>query len=153
MKIPCPQKAGAELYPALRHPTLGNYLGAMRNWVGMQDEFDCAFAVADLHAITVRQEPAKFRRQINEMFALLLAIGLDRRKTCCSCSRGLPAHAELAWLLSCHTQFGGAFPYDPVQGQAQKHADNINLGLFAYPSPDGGGYPAVSAGLCAGGRG
>ena len=62
-------------------PTLGNYLGAMRNWVGMQDEFECAFAVADLHAITVRQEPAKFRRQINEMFALMLAIGLDPYKS------------------------------------------------------------------------
>ncbi len=85
-----PAKAGAELYPALRHPTLGNYLGAMRNWVGMQDEFDCAFAVADLHAITVRQEPAKFRRQINEMFALLLAIGMDRRRVWCSCSRRCP---------------------------------------------------------------
>ena len=115
-------------------PTLGNYLGAMRNWVGMQDEFDCAFAVADLHAITVRQEPAKFRRQINEMFALLLAIGLDPEKNLLFVQSQVPAHAELAWLLSCHTQFGELSRMTQFKDKAQKHADNINLGLFAYPS-------------------
>ena len=115
-------------------PTLGNYLGAMRNWVGMQDEFDCAFAVADLHAITVRQEPAKLRRQINEMFALLLAIGLDPEKTLLFVQSQVPAHAELSWLLSCHTQFGELSRMTQFKDKAQKHADNINLGLFAYPS-------------------
>ena len=68
-------------------PTLGNYLGALRNWVNLQDEMECAFAVADLHAITVRQEPAAFRKQIYETFALLLALGLDPDKTWCSSSR------------------------------------------------------------------
>ena len=115
-------------------PTLGNYLGAMRNWVGMQDEFDCAFAVADLHAITVRQEPAKFRRQINEMFALLLAIGLDPEKSLLFVQSHVPAHAELAWLLACHTQFGELSRMTQFKDKAAKHADNINLGLFAYPA-------------------
>ena len=115
-------------------PTLGNYLGAMRNWVGMQDEFDCAFAVADLHAITVRQEPPKFRRKSNEIYAIRLAIGLDPEKNLLFVQSQVPAHAELAWLLSCHTQFGELSRMTQFKDKAQKHADNINLGLFAYPS-------------------
>lgn len=115
-------------------PTLGNYLGALRNWVAMQDEFDCAYAVADLHAITVRQEPAKLRQQINEMFALLLAIGLDPDKSLIFVQSQVPAHAQLAWLLSCNTQFGELSRMTQFKDKSQKHADNINLGLFAYPS-------------------
>ena len=82
-------------------PTLGNYLGAMRNWVNMQDDFECAFAVADLHAITVRQDAAQFRRQIYEMFSLLLAIGLDPEKSLLFVQSQVPAHSEMAWLLAC----------------------------------------------------
>jgi tryptophanyl-tRNA synthetase len=115
-------------------PTLGNYLGAMRNWVAMQDEMDCAFAVADLHAITVRQDAAQFRKQIYEMFALLLAIGLDPDKTLIFVQSHVPAHSELAWLLSCHTQFGELSRMTQFKDKSSKHADNINLGLFAYPS-------------------
>ena len=115
-------------------PTLGNYLGALRNWVAMQDEFQCAYAVADLHAITVRQEPAKLRQQINEMFALLLAIGLDPDKSLLFVQSQVPAHAELAWLLACNTQFGELSRMTQFKDKAAKHADNINLGLFAYPS-------------------
>ena len=115
-------------------PTLGNYLGALRNWVTLQDEFDCAYAVADLHAITVRQEPAKLRQQIMEMFALLLAIGLDPDKCLLFVQSQVPAHAELAWLLACHTQFGELSRMTQFKDKAQKHADNVNLGLFAYPS-------------------
>ena len=115
-------------------PTLGNYLGALRNWVGMQDEFECFFAVADLHAITVRQEPAKLRQQIREMFALLLAIGLDPEKSLLFVQSQVPAHSQLAWLLACHTQFGELSRMTQFKDKAQKHADNINLGLFAYPS-------------------
>ena len=115
-------------------PTLGNYLGALRNWVAMQDDFECAYAVADLHAITVRQEPAKLRQQINEMFALLLAIGLDPQKNLIFVQSHVPAHAQLAWLLSCHTQFGELSRMTQFKDKSQKHADNINLGLFAYPS-------------------
>ena len=115
-------------------PTLGNYLGALRNWVDMQDEFECAFAVADLHAITVRQEPAKLRQQITEMFALLLAIGLDPEKCLLFVQSHVPAHTQLSWLLSCNTQFGELSRMTQFKDKSAKHADNINLGLFAYPT-------------------
>ncbi len=115
-------------------PTLGNYLGALRNWVGMQDEFECVYGVADLHAITVRQEPAKFRQQILETFALLMAIGLDPEKNLLFVQSQVPAHAELAWLLSCCTQFGELSRMTQFKDKSAKHADNINLGLFAYPT-------------------
>ncbi|MGN0172246.1 MAG: tryptophan--tRNA ligase [Acutalibacteraceae bacterium] len=115
-------------------PTLGNYLGALRNWVAMQDEMECCYAVADMHAITVRQEPAKLRRQICEMFALLLAIGLDPEKNVIFVQSQVPTHAELSWLLSCNTQFGELSRMTQFKDKSQKHADNINLGLFAYPA-------------------
>ena len=115
-------------------PTLGNYVGAMRHWVTMPEEYDCCVAVADLHAITVRQEPAKFRRQISEMFALLLAIGMDPEKSLVFVQSQVPAHAQLAWLLACHTQFGELSRMTQFKDKAQKHADNINAGLFSYPA-------------------
>jgi len=115
-------------------PTLGNYLGAMRNWVALQEEMDCCFAVADLHAITVKQEPAKLRQQIREMFAFLIAIGLDPEKNIVFVQSQVPAHAELAWLLACTTQFGELSRMTQFKDKSQKHADNINLGLFAYPT-------------------
>lgn len=115
-------------------PTLGNYLGALRNWAAMQEEFDCAFAVADLHAITVRQEPAKLRQQIMDMYALLLALGLDPDKHLIFVQSQVPAHSQLSWLLSCYTQFGELSRMTQFKDKSQKHADNINLGLFAYPS-------------------
>ena len=115
-------------------PTLGNYLGALRNWVPLQDELECAYAVADLHAITVRQEPARLRAQTYEMFALLLAIGLDPQKSLIFVQSQVPAHTELCWLLACNTQFGELSRMTQFKDKAQKHADNINLGLFAYPS-------------------
>ncbi len=124
--LSCIQPTGA--------PTLGNYLGALRNWVNMQEEFDCAFAVADLHALTVRQEPAKLRQQIMEMYALLLAIGLDPQKNLIFVQSHVPAHAELSWLLSCCTQFGELSRMTQFKDKSAKHADNINLGLFAYPT-------------------
>lgn len=115
-------------------PTLGNYLGAQRNWVRMQDEFDGIYAVADLHAITVRQDPAKLRQQITEMFALLLAIGLDPEKNLLFVQSHVPAHSQLCWLLNCNTQFGELSRMTQFKDKSAKHADNINLGLFAYPS-------------------
>ncbi len=115
-------------------PTLGNYLGALRNWTTMQEEMECFFAVADLHAITVRQEPAKLRRQVYEMFALLMAIGLDPEKNVLFVQSQVPQHTQLAWLLSCNTQFGELSRMTQFKDKSAKHADNINLGLFAYPS-------------------
>ena len=114
-------------------PTLGNYLGALRNWVTLQEEFDCAYAVADLHAITVRQEPAKLRQQTNEMFALLLAIGLDPQKSLLFVQSQVPEHTQLSWLLACHTQFGELSRMTQFKDKSAKHADNINAGLFTYP--------------------
>lgn len=114
-------------------PTLGNYLGALRNWVGLQDEMDCIYGVADLHAITVRQEPAKFRKQIYEIFALLLAIGLDPDKCLLFVQSQVPAHTQLTWLLACNSQFGELTRMTQFKDKSAKHADNINLGLFAYP--------------------
>ncbi len=117
-------------------PTLGNYLGALRNWVTIQNETDmeCAFAVADLHAITVRQESAAFRKQIYETYALLLALGLDPEKNMVFVQSQVPAHTELSWLLSSCTGFGELSRMTQFKDKSQKHADNINLGLFSYPT-------------------
>jgi len=114
-------------------PTLGNYLGALKNWKLLSDEFDSAFAVADLHAITVRQDPKKLRQQITEVFALLLAIGLDPEKSIIFIQSQVPAHAQLAWILNCYTQFGEMSRMTQFKDKSQSHADNVNVGLFSYP--------------------
>lgn len=114
--------------------TLGNYLGALKSWVGMEDDFDCIYAVADLHAITVRQDPAKFRAQIKMTCALLLAIGLDPEKSILFIQSHVSAHAELAWVLSCYTQFGELSRMTQFKDKSAKHADNVNAGLFTYPA-------------------
>ncbi|MBQ5969453.1 MAG: tryptophan--tRNA ligase [Clostridia bacterium] len=114
-------------------PTLGNYLGALKNWKKLADEFDGAFAVADLHAITVRQDPATFRKQINQVLALLLAIGLDPEQSIVFIQSHVPAHAQLAWVLNCYTQFGEMSRMTQFKDKSAAHADNVNVGLFAYP--------------------
>ena len=114
-------------------PTLGNYLGALKNWKTLADEFDGAFAVADLHAITVRQDPAKFRQQIQQVFALLLAIGLDPEQSIIFIQSQVPAHSQLAWILNCYTQFGEMSRMTQFKDKSAAHADNVNVGLFAYP--------------------
>lgn len=113
--------------------TLGNYLGALKNWVAMQEEFDCCFAVADLHAITVRQEPARLRSQIYSTFAILLALGIDPEKNTVFIQSQVPEHAALSWLLSCYTQFGEMSRMTQFKDKSSKHPDNINVGLFSYP--------------------
>ena len=113
--------------------TLGNYLGALKNWVNMQDEFDCTFAVADLHAITVRQDPAKLRQQIYSTYAIMLALGLDPEKNTVFIQSHVPQHAQLAWLLSCNTQFGEMSRMTQFKDKSLKHANNVNVGLFSYP--------------------
>lgn len=114
-------------------PTLGNYLGALKNWKTLADEFDGAFAVADLHAITVRQDPAKLRQQTSEVLALLLAIGLDPEKSVIFVQSHVPAHAQLAWVLNCYTQFGEMNRMTQFKDKSTSHADNVNVGLFSYP--------------------
>lgn len=114
--------------------TLGNYLGALKNWVTLQDEYDCVYALADLHAITVRQDPAKFRHNTLEAYALFLACGIDVSKSLFFIQSQVHTHAELAWILNCYTQFGELSRMTQFKDKSTKHPENINAGLFTYPS-------------------
>lgn len=114
-------------------PTLGNYLGALKNWKNMADDYDCYYAVADLHSITVRPEPAQLRRKTLEMYAFLLAIGLDPEKNTVFVQSHVSAHAQLGWILNCYTQFGEAARMTQFKDKSEKHPENVNVGLFAYP--------------------
>ena len=113
--------------------TLGNYLGAIRNWVNMQEEFDCIYALADLHTITVRQEPAQMRKNILDAYASILACGIDVEKSLFFIQSHVHTHAELSWILNCNTQFGELSRMTQFKDKSAKHADNINAGLFTYP--------------------
>lgn len=114
--------------------TLGNYLGALKNWREMQEEYNCVYSVVDMHAITVRQEPAKLRQQIISTCALLLACGIDPEKSMIFIQSEVHTHAELAWILNCYTQFGELGRMTQFKDKATRHADNINAGLFTYPT-------------------
>ena len=114
--------------------TLGNYLGAVKNWARMQEDFRSAYMIADLHALTVRQEPADFRQRILSCYALLLACGVDPEKSVVFIQSHVPAHSQLAWVLSCNTQFGELSRMTQFKDKSAQHADNINAGLFTYPS-------------------
>ena len=114
--------------------TLGNYIGAIRNWVNMQEEYDCAYMIADLHSLTVRQEPAKLRQQILSAFAVLLACGIDPVKSLMFIQSQVYQHAELNWVLACNTQFGELSRMTQFKDKSAKHPENINAGLFTYPT-------------------
>lgn len=114
-------------------PTLGNYLGAMRGWAAFQQEFDTVYGVADLHSITVRQDPQKLRKQTNELFAMLLALGLDPDEGIVFIQSQVPTHAQLGWILNCFTQFGELSRMTQFKDKAAQHKDNVNAGLFTYP--------------------
>lgn len=114
-------------------PTLGNYLGALKNWKNMADDYECYYAVADLHSITVRPEPAQLRRKTLEMYAFLLAVGLDPEKNTVFVQSHVSAHAQLGWILNCYTQFGEAARMTQFKDKSEKHPENVNVGLFAYP--------------------
>ena len=114
--------------------TLGNYLGALKNWPPMQDDHDCIFALADLHTITVRQEPAQLRKHIYEAYATLLACGIDVDKSLFFVQSHVTTHAQLAWILNCYTQFGELSRMTQFKDKSAKHADNVNAGLFTYPA-------------------
>ena len=114
-------------------PTIGNYIGALKNWVKMQEQFECIYAVADLHAITVRQEPAKLRANSMQMMALLLACGIDTEKSILFMQSHVGAHSELAWLLNCITYLGELSRMTQFKDKSQKHQTNINAGLLDYP--------------------
>ena len=114
-------------------PTLGNYLGAMRGWPSFQDEYDTVFGIADLHSITVRQEPAKLRQQTTQLYAMLMAVGLDPQKSILFIQSHVPQHSQLAWLLNCYTQFGELARMTQFKDKSAQHSDNVNAGLFTYP--------------------
>lgn len=114
--------------------TLGNYVGAVRNWGALQKEYECLYMIANLHALTVRQEPATLRRQTREAAAMVLASGIDPQKSTVFIQSHVPAHAELSWVLSCNTQFGELSRMTQFKDKSAKHADNVNAGLFTYPA-------------------
>lgn len=114
-------------------PTLGNYLGAMKGWPAFQEEFETVYGVADLHSITVRQDPQKLRKQTMELYAMLLAIGLEPEKGIIFIQSHVPAHSQLGWLLNCYTQFGELSRMTQFKDKSAQHSDNINAGLFTYP--------------------
>jgi len=112
---------------------LGNYLGAIKNWAELSDQFDCYWFMADLHTITVRQEPALLRRRTLAQIATYIACGLDPEKNTIFIQSHVPAHAELGWVLDCYTMFGELSRMTQFKDKSAKHADNINAGLFTYP--------------------
>ena len=113
--------------------TIGNYVGAIRNWVKLQHEFTCFYAIADLHAITVRQVPAELRRHTLELAALYIACGIDPEQCTLYVQSHVSAHAELAWILNTITYVGEMERMTQFKDKAAKHAENVNMGLMAYP--------------------
>ena len=113
--------------------TIGNYIGAIKNFVALQDEFDCIYAVADLHAITVRQEPAALRKNTLELMALFIACGIDPEKCVLFVQSHVPAHCELTWVLNTITYPGELSRMTQFKDKSAKHAENVNMGLMDYP--------------------
>ena len=113
--------------------TIGNYLGAIRNFSAYSEAYKCFYCVVDQHAITVRQVPAELRRRTYETLALYMACGLDPEKNTLYVQSHVPAHAELAWMLNCFTMFGELSRMTQFKDKSSKHADNVNAGLFTYP--------------------
>ena len=113
--------------------TIGNYLGALKNFAEYTDNYKCFYCIVDQHAITVRQVPAELRRRTYEMMALYIACGLDPEKNTLYVQSHVPAHTEMAWMLNCFTMFGELSRMTQFKDKSQKHADNVNAGLFTYP--------------------
>lgn len=113
--------------------TIGNYIGAIRNWVGLADDYDCIYCVVDQHAITVRQNPADLRRRTYETLAIYIASGISLEKCTLFVQSHNHCHAELSWVLNCYTQFGELSRMTQFKDKSAKHADNVNAGLFTYP--------------------
>ena len=112
---------------------LGNYLGAIKNWADRVNDYECYYFMADMHTITVRQEPAELKRRSLEQLAQYIACGLDPGQNVLFLQSHVPAHAQLSWVLSCYTMFGELSRMTQFKDKSQKHKDNINAGLFTYP--------------------
>ncbi len=113
--------------------TIGNYLGALKNWVDLCEEYECFYGVMDLHSLTVRQEPAQFRKTAKNLYALYVAAGLDPQKNCIYYQSHVPAHAQLCWILNCFTYMGELNRMTQFKDKAARHEDNVNAGLYTYP--------------------
>ena len=113
--------------------TLGSYMGAIKNWVALQDEYECIYCIVDMHAITVRQNPADLRQRSIHQLAQYIACGLDPQKNIMFIQSHVPQHAELGWILGCYTQFGELSRMTQFKDKSAKHKDNITSGLFTYP--------------------
>ena len=113
--------------------TLGNFLGALKNWVTLSEEYECFYGVVDMHSITIRQDPAELRKRARNLLTLYIAAGLDPKKNCIYYQSHVSGHAELAWILNCFTYMGELNRMTQFKDKAAKHADNINAGLFTYP--------------------
>lgn len=113
--------------------TIGNYLGALRNWVTLSDEYECFYSVVDEHSITVRQDPATLRKRARDLLMIYIAAGIDPEKSCLYFQSHVSGHAELAWILNCYTYMGELSRMTQFKDKSAKHADNINAGLFTYP--------------------
>lgn len=113
--------------------TIGNYLGAIKNWTKLVDEYDCIFSVVDLHAITVRQNPEELRERCISLLAQYIACGLDPQKCIMFMQSHVPAHTQLSWVLNCYTYMGELSRMTQFKDKSERHADNINAGLFTYP--------------------
>lgn len=114
--------------------TIGNYIGAIRNWATLQQDYDCLFSIVDLHAITVRQDPVIFRECCYDALAINIACGLDPEKNILFAQSHVPQHSQLAWVLNCYTYMGELNRMTQFKDKSQKHAANINVGLFSYPA-------------------
>ena len=114
--------------------TLGSYLGAIKNWVELADDYNCYYCIVDMHAITVRQVPADLRKRTLEQLAQYIASGMDPEKCTLFIQSHVPAHAELAWVLDCYTMFGELSRMTQFKDKSAKNAENINAGLFTYPA-------------------
>ena len=113
--------------------TIGNYLGALRQWDQMQDDYSCLYCIVDLHAITVRQDPAKLREASLDSLALYLACGIDPARSAVFMQSHVPEHSQLAWVLNCYTQFGELSRMTQFKDKSERHNNNVNAGLFTYP--------------------
>lgn len=113
--------------------TLGNYLGALKNWVTLTDEYECFYSVVDMHSITVRQDPKELRKRARNLLMIYLAAGIDPEKSCIYYQSHVSAHAELSWILNCFTYMGELNRMTQFKDKSAKHAGNINAGLFTYP--------------------
>ncbi|MBR5930996.1 MAG: tryptophan--tRNA ligase [Lachnospiraceae bacterium] len=112
---------------------IGNYFGALQNWVNLSEEYECFYAVADLHALTIRRDPAELRKSTRNVLMMYIAAGLDPEKNCVYYQSSVPAHAELAWIMNCFTYLGELNRMTQFKDKSAKHSDNINAGLLTYP--------------------